>query len=125
MKTLSSHLKKRSKEICRANGCKADNHNCESYAYINAKGELLDICTSVFFPFSSEPFAAILLPWRGSQSELMVLVKDETDDVAAAQKLYSETMEEPDSAGIRAAWELYEESLAAARERANGRNARR
>lgn len=36
---LAKHLVRRSKEICRDNGCEGDEHNCESYAYID--GDLI------------------------------------------------------------------------------------
>ena len=80
--TLAQYLKRRSKEICRDNNCKKslrerDEHRCESYAYINKKGELLDICASDYFQGSSEPVAAIALPWSGSQRELMREVRED------------------------------------------------
>lgn len=75
--TLAKYLKKRSKEICRDNECTEEDHNCESYAYINKRGDLLDICSPDFFQGSSEPHAAIALPWTGSQKELMEQVRED------------------------------------------------
>jgi len=68
--TLSKYLKERSKEICSLNGCTEDNHYCESYAYINRKIQLMDICSSDYFQGCSSPHAAISLPWHGTQKEL-------------------------------------------------------
>ena len=79
--TLAQHLKKCSKEICKDNGCTEDEHKCESYAYINKKGKLLDICASDFFQGYSGPYAAISLPWKGSQRELMKEVREQCWDL--------------------------------------------
>jgi hypothetical protein len=68
--TLAQYLKQRGKEICRDNKCKEEEHYCESYAYINANMQLLDICVSDFFGGTSKPHAAIALPWEGNQKEL-------------------------------------------------------
>jgi hypothetical protein len=81
MTTLAKYLKKRSKEICADNGCTEDDHKCESYAYINRRGDLLDICASDYFQGSSKPYAAIPLPWTGSQRELMRQVREECYDM--------------------------------------------
>jgi len=78
MKTLSQYLRKRSKEICIDNECTEDEHNCESYAYINEEGQLLDICTSDFFQGSSESYAAVMLPWDGCQKDLEAEVEEQT-----------------------------------------------
>lgn len=78
--TLARYLTKRSKEICELNGCNEDEHRCESYAYINRRGELLDICQSDYFQGSSETVAAIGLPWSGSQRELMREVREQCAD---------------------------------------------
>lgn len=77
--TLSSYLKKRSKEICRDNQCKEDHHNCESYACVLRDGTLLDICISDYFAGSKEDFAAILLPWTGTQEELEEAIREDLD----------------------------------------------
>mgnify|MGYP001573739038 CR=1 FL=1 len=74
---LSQFLKKRSKEICSDNKCSEDNHNCESYAYINKEMQLLDICASDYFQGSSKPYATIPLPWNGTVKELKEQVKDQ------------------------------------------------
>jgi len=76
--TLAQYLKKRSKEICQDNGCTADQHNCESYAYINPQLELIDICASDFFQGSSKPVAAISLPWKGAMKDLRKEVEEQT-----------------------------------------------
>jgi hypothetical protein len=80
--TLAQYLKKRSVEICKDNNCTEDNHNCESYAYINADKQLLDICGSDYFQGSSKPHAAIPLPWTGTQAELEREVDDQCADFA-------------------------------------------
>lgn len=75
--TLAQYLKYKSKEICEINKCTEDRHRCKSYAYINKHGELLDICApDLFFQGSSRPYAAIVLPWSGSQRKLMCEVRD-------------------------------------------------
>jgi hypothetical protein len=81
--SLAQYLRKRSKEICRDNACTEDQHNCESYAYVNKDGQLLDICMSDYFQGSSEPVAAISLPWTGTQAELEEEIAEQTfEDVA-------------------------------------------
>lgn len=77
MSTLSQHLRRRSKEICAYNGCTEDEHQCQSYAYINRECQLLDICASDYFQGSSAPVAAIPLPWTGNQKELKAEVRDQ------------------------------------------------
>lgn len=90
MTTLAQHLKRRSKAICRDSECakalrKGGDHQCgESYAYIDRHGRLLDICASDYFAGSSENVAAIALPWRGSQRELMRQVRDDIGDMEEA-----------------------------------------
>lgn len=69
MKTLVGYLKQRSSEI-----------NCESYAYINADYQLLDICSPDYFCGSSRPYAAIPLPWAGSQAELQTAVDNDIEE---------------------------------------------
>ena len=78
--TLAQYLRKRSKEICLDNECTEDEHKCESYAYITKKGSLLDICYPDYFQGHSGSYAAIGLPWSGSQRELMRQVKEDTWD---------------------------------------------
>lgn len=73
---LASYLKVRSREICKANQCKPDAHNCESYAYIRFDGALIDVCLPDYFQGSSKPYAAIPLPWRGCGRDL----KHETEN---------------------------------------------
>lgn len=68
--TLSDYLTKRSDEICQDNSCEEDSHHCESYAYISRDGQLLDICAADYFQGSSNSYAAISLPWIGTQLEL-------------------------------------------------------
>lgn len=75
--TLAQYLRKRSKEICADNHCTDEQHNCESYAYINADYQLLDLCCPDYFQGSSKPCAAIPLPWTGSQAELERTVRKE------------------------------------------------
>lgn len=75
--SLSDYLAARSAEICRDNHCTEDNHNCESYAYINADCQLMDVCIPDYFQGSSKPHAAIPLPWTGTQSELEAEVADQ------------------------------------------------
>ena len=78
--TLSDYLAQRSKEICADNECTEDEHNCGSYAYITKDGDLLDICIPDYFQGSSEPYAAIPLPWSGTQEELDDEVVQQTWD---------------------------------------------
>ena len=80
MMTISQYLIQRSKEICADNECTDDEHNCESYAYITKDGNLLDVCTSDYFQGSSEPVAAIPLPWNGTQEELDAEIAEQTYD---------------------------------------------
>jgi hypothetical protein len=77
---LATYLKKRSKEICKDNECTEDNHNCESYAYIDQHGNLLDICISDYFQGHAGPYAAVMLPWSGSQMSLDKEVKNQCAD---------------------------------------------
>jgi hypothetical protein len=74
---LAKYLAKESREICKLNGCKHDDHKCESYAYIRNDGALLDICASDYFQGSSAPVAAVMLPWRGCGRELREEVEDQ------------------------------------------------
>ena len=78
--TISQYLTQRSKEICADNECTDDEHNCESYAYITKDGNLLDVCASDYFQGSSEPVAAIPLPWNGTQEELDDEIAEQTYD---------------------------------------------
>lgn len=70
--SLAEYLQERSAEICRDNSCdiEADDHNCESYAYITANYELIDLCLPDYFQGWDKPYAAIALPWEGTQEEL-------------------------------------------------------
>lgn len=72
---LAAFLRKRSAEICRDSGCTEDTHNCDSYAYITADYQLLDICMHEWF--ATATYAAISLPWTGSQSELEKAVDED------------------------------------------------
>jgi len=67
---LNLYLQKESDEICRMNGCTEDEHHCESYAYIDVGGSLLDICYPDYFQGTGEPYSAIALPWFGTDQEL-------------------------------------------------------
>ncbi len=75
--TLSDYLAQQSRKICQMNGCAEDNHKCESYAYITKDMDLLDVCYSDFFQGTSEPYAAIMLPWSGTQEELENVVAEQ------------------------------------------------
>lgn len=75
---LSAYLTKRSAEICRDNDCTEAEHHCESYAYIDADGGLLDICYPDFFQGCSRPYAAIPLPWSGTPEELAEEIAEQT-----------------------------------------------
>lgn len=75
---LSNYLKKRSIDICVMNECTEEEHYCESYAYIDADMNLLDVCRPDFFQGSGEPYAAIPLPWSGTLKELKEEVKEQT-----------------------------------------------
>lgn len=89
---LAEHLKTRSAEICRDNGCTEDEHKCESYAYVRHDGQLLDICAPDFFQGTSAPHAAIALPWTGTDEELKKEIEEQTwEDLQ--QKAVSEAAE--------------------------------
>ncbi len=79
---LSQYLKVRSREICRDNGCKGDEHRCESYAYITADYRLLDICSPDYFQGTSKPHAAIMLPWNGTLTDLKQAVDNDVDSMS-------------------------------------------
>lgn len=79
---LAQYLRSRSREICRDNGCKAGNHNCESYAYITADYRLMDICAPDYFQGCSKPHAAIPLPWRGGMRDLKRAVDNDCSEMA-------------------------------------------
>ena len=78
--TTAQYLRKQSKEICQMNGCTKDEHKCESYAYLTKDGQLLDVCYPDYFQGSSEPVAAISLPWSGSQKDLEREIADQLWD---------------------------------------------
>ena len=82
IETLATYLAKISKEICQMNECTEEKHKCESYAYINQDMQLLDVCASDYFQGSSNPCAAISLPWVGSDAELVDEVLDQCQDFA-------------------------------------------
>jgi hypothetical protein len=75
--TMADHLMTLSKEICEMNDCTEDEHFCESYAYFNKKHTLLDLCASDYFRGCSGPFAAIPLPWTGTQEDLEKEIDDQ------------------------------------------------
>jgi ribosomal protein L37AE/L43A len=83
---LAQYLKERSAEICQLNGCTEDQHNCESYAYIDANGRLLDVCGSDYFQGSGEPYAGISLPFEGTGDELKEEVAEQTFDEFAEEE---------------------------------------
>ena len=77
---IVEYLKNRSVEICKDNGCdlENDNHNCESYAYITANGQLLDVSGADYFAGTSDPYAAISLPFTGTGDDLKNEVEEQT-----------------------------------------------
>jgi hypothetical protein len=75
--SLARYIGRRSKEICADNECTEDNHNCESYAYINEDMDLLDICCPDYFCGSRKRYAAVPLPWEGTGAELIKAVEDD------------------------------------------------
>lgn len=77
----AKYLRERSKEICQLNNCTEDEHFCECYAYISHDGNILDICSSDYFQGSSEPYAAISLPWDGNEKQLKEEIKEQCPDV--------------------------------------------
>lgn len=83
MDELAKYLAKRSQEICRDNGCTEDEHKCEAYAYINKKGQLLDICCSDYFQGSSDLVAAIPLPFYGTAEDIQKEIDDQCFDESA------------------------------------------
>lgn len=76
---LAKYLRERSREICKDNGCRGDNHNCESYAYITEDLDLLDICCPGYLQGSSKPHAAVMLPFRGCGRDLIEEVERDLD----------------------------------------------
>jgi hypothetical protein len=90
--TLSKYLRRRSREICRENGCTEDEHNCESHAHIAAHGSLIDVCAPGFFQGSPYPVATLPLPWTGTQKGLEAEILDQVyeqvrDEGAASARL--------------------------------------
>lgn len=75
--TLSKFLRRRSKEICAMNACTEEQHNCDSHAYISADMQLINLCNPDFFQGHSRAYAAISLPWTGTQRELKEAVMEE------------------------------------------------
>lgn len=67
---LATWLEAKSAMICELNGCTEDEHNCESYAYIDADGNCHDVCASDYWQGQTYPIAAIPLPWQGDGTEL-------------------------------------------------------
>lgn len=83
---LSGYLRQRSREICRDNGCRNGEHNCESYAYISQDGSLHDICASDYWrgwgSRDEETYgqcAAVPLPWTGTGEELRTEVDNQCE----------------------------------------------
>lgn len=66
-KALAKHLRIKSKEICKDNGCTKDNHKCGSYAYLDEKGGLCEICLPDYANRSYPSF--ISLPFNGFGSD--------------------------------------------------------
>lgn len=77
---LAQYLKHRSNEICQGNGCTETDHYCDSYAYINSDMQLMDICLPDYFQGSSKPYAAIPLPWNGTEEELEEAVNEQIEE---------------------------------------------
>ena len=69
-KGITKYLKQQSEDICKMNECTEDNHNCESYAYFDRSGNLLDICCPDYFQGSSGQVVAIPLPFIGTLKDL-------------------------------------------------------
>ncbi len=78
--TLAAWLTYRSSWVCSLNQCTDEGHNCESYAYLDKDLNILDICSPDFFRGSSEPYAAIPLPYTGSQEELEKQVREQIEE---------------------------------------------
>ncbi len=76
---IAQYLEQESKAICLDNECTEDNHNCGSYAYINADMNLLNVCIPDYFQGYDGRYAAIPLPWAGSLKELEAAVKNELE----------------------------------------------
>lgn len=75
---MAQELSKQSKDICEANGCPEDEHNCESYAYFDIKknkfGDIIsfslgDICSSDYAQKTYD--IAIPLPFDGDGAALL------------------------------------------------------
>ena len=83
---LAKWLGQQSRDICKMNGCTADDHKCESYAYISQDGDCHDVCISDYWRgWSSRDeethgkLAAIALPWSGCGRDLRQAVDNECD----------------------------------------------
>ncbi|MBI4397288.1 MAG: hypothetical protein HY548_09345 [Elusimicrobia bacterium] len=76
---LAKYLTDRSQEICRDNNCRpeADEHSCGSFAYITHDMRLIDVCLPDYFAGYGGHYAAIPLPWRGTQQELQKEVQEQ------------------------------------------------
>jgi len=86
--TLAALLERKSAEICADNDCnlndEADEHHCDCYAYIRFDMQLLDICYPDYFQGCAAPYAAIPLPWTGSQADLEKEVSEQCDEIEQA-----------------------------------------
>lgn len=74
------YLKDCGKDICEANECTEDEHNCESYAYFDSNFNLLDVCTSDYFQGCSGLSAAISISreFNMTVDELVEEIEEQT-----------------------------------------------
>jgi len=86
---LAKHLTERSEEICADNECTEDEHNCDSYAYMQVTSRgcidgkeridamLLTVCCSDYFQGSAKEYIALPLPFTGDAKALKAAVEEE------------------------------------------------
>lgn len=80
---LAEWLASKSSDICQANGCTEEEHNCESYAYISEDGICHDVCLCDYWRGWGErdeqthgKLAAVPLPFEGDGNDLINLVEE-------------------------------------------------
>lgn len=67
---LLRKLRLESTRICYMNHCTQYKHKCNTTAFINSEGRILNICIPVYFKGSLHPVAKITLPFLGNKKEL-------------------------------------------------------
>ena len=76
MNKMAKYLAECSLEICADNDCTEDNHNCESYVYMDLEDGIWvihDICCPDYAPRSYA--VALSLPFEGNGADLMEAIE--------------------------------------------------